>query len=97
LMGNDSGKVDLLDAGIAMQLDDMMRNNVVSNYGDGNYPGLELRAKSGTAEGVPGEYPDAWFCGYSGDYAFIVCVENGGYGSAVAGPIANRVLQAINY
>ena len=72
-----------------------MRNNVTSNYGDSNYPGLELRAKSGTAEGAKGQPPDAWFCGHSGDYAFVVCVEKGGYGSAVAGPVANKVLQAI--
>ena len=95
LMGKESGNVHLLDASIAMQLDEMMRNNVLMTYGDSNYPGLSLRAKSGTAEGVDGKAPDAWFCGYSGDYAFIVCVENGGYGSAVAGPVANSVLQAI--
>ena len=95
LMDEEGGKANLLDGGIAMQLDEMMRNNVIVNYGDNNYPGLELRAKSGTAEGGDGKAPDAWFCGYSGDYAFIVCVENGGYGSAVAGPIANSVLQAL--
>ena len=96
LMGEEGGKVNLLDAGIAMQLGDMMRNNVIQTYGDGNYPGLELHAKSGTAEGGDGNVPNAWFCGYSGDYAFIVCVENGGYGSAVAGPVANAVLQELN-
>lgn len=95
LEGKEEGSVDLLDAGVAMQLGDMMRNNVVSNYGDWNYPELELHAKSGTAEGAKGETPDAWFCGYSGDYAFIVSVENGGYGSTVAGPIANSVLQTL--
>lgn len=95
LMDKESGKADLIDSGIAMQLSDMMRNNVISNYGDSNYPGLELHAKSGTAEGGDGNAPDAWFCGYSGDYAFIVCVENGGYGSSVAGPVANSVLQAL--
>lgn len=95
LMDEEAGKVNLLDAGVAMRLGDMMRNNVLETYGDGNYPGLELHAKSGTAEGGDGEAPDAWFCGYSGDYAFIVCVENGGYGSSVAGPIANSVLQAL--
>ena len=94
LMNKEAGKVNLIDAGIAMQLGDMMRNNVIKTYGDGNYPGLELHAKSGTAEGGDGT-PDAWFCGYSGDYAFIVCVENGGYGSSVAGPVANSVLQAL--
>ena len=95
LMEEPSGTVNLLDADIASQLGDMMRNNVVSNYGDSNYAGLELHAKSGTAEGGDDKKPDAWFTGYSGDYAFIVCVENGGYGSAVAGPVANSVLQAL--
>ncbi len=95
LMDGSSSDVRLLEAGVAMQLDQMMRNNVVNNYGDGNFPGLELRAKSGTAQGAKGEAPNAWFCGYSGDYAFIVCVEKGGYGSSVAGPVANRVMQAV--
>lgn len=90
-----SDQVELLSSDTAAQLKEMMRNNVVSNYGDGNYPGLELHAKSGTAEGAKGTVPDAWFCGFSGDYAFIVCVENGGYGSSVAGPVANKVLQSL--
>lgn len=95
LMGSSSGDVNLVDSHTAAQLKEMMRNNVLKTYGDGNYPGLELHAKSGTAEGAEGTVPDAWFCGFSGDYAFIVCVENGGYGSSVAGPVANKVLQAL--
>ncbi len=95
LADTDCGSVELLDSQTALKMDALMRNNVTSNYGDSNYPGLELRAKSGTAEGAKGQPPDAWFCGYSGDYAFVVCVEKGGYGSAVAGPVANKVLQAI--
>lgn len=94
-MGSSAEAVDLLDSDTALKMDALMRNNVTTNYGDGNYPGLELRAKSGTAEGGPGRSPDAWFCGYSGEFAFVVCVEKGGYGSAVAGPVANKVLQAI--
>lgn len=95
LMGSSPASVDLLDPATARQLGDMMRNNVISNYGDGNYPGLELHAKSGTAEGAPGQSPDAWFCGYSGDVAFVVSVEKGGYGAAVAGPVARRMLEAL--
>ena len=95
LEGTGSDQVELLSSDTAAQLKEMMRNNVISNYGDGNYPGLELHAKSGTAEGAKGTVPDAWFCGFSGDYAFIVCVENGGYGSSVAGPVANKVLQSL--
>lgn len=95
LEGTGSDQVELLSSDTAAQLKEMMRNNVISNYGDGNYPGLELHAKSGTAEGAKGTVPDAWFCGFSGDYAFIVCIENGGYGSSVAGPVANKVLQTL--
>ena len=88
-----NGTVRLLETQTAKKISDMMRNNVKVTYGDGNYPGLSLHAKSGTAEVGRGKAPHSWFCGFSGDYAFIVCVENGGYGSAVAGPVANRVLQ----
>ena len=76
-----------------------MHNNVVTNYGEGNYPGLDLCAKSGTAE-VGGDLePNAWFAGFlrneDAPYAFIVLVENGGSGSRVAGSVANEVLQAV--
>ncbi len=94
IFGKDT--VNLLSEDTANQLKDMMRNNVEVTYGDGNYPGLELHAKSGTAENGGGKTPNSWFCGFSGDYAFIVCVENGGSGAAVAGPVANKVLQAVN-
>ena len=95
IKGSRSGTVSLLYSDTAGQIKSMMRNNVKSNYGDSNYPGLELHAKSGTAEVGRGKAPHSWFCGFSGDYAFVVCVENGGYGAQVAGPVANRVLQQI--
>lgn len=82
----------------ADKLTEMMKNNVVSTYGESNFPGLDIYAKSGTAE-VYGREPNAWFTGFIKNegkpYAFIVCVENGGYGSSVAAPAANQVLQAI--
>lgn len=82
----------------AKQLSDMMRNNVVSNYGAKNFPNLDICAKSGTAEVGNGEEPHAWFTGFLRDeehpFAFIVLVENGGSGSTVAGNVANKVLQA---
>ena len=98
LIGKESdsasaGSVRLLKSGTARELSDMMRNNVKITYGEGNYPNLSLHAKSGTAEVGSGKAPHSWFCGFAGDYAFIVCVENGGYGSSVAGPVANKVLQ----
>ena len=88
-----AGSVRLLKSETAKELSDMMRNNVKITYGDANYPNLSLHAKSGTAEVGSGKAPHSWFCGFAGDYAFIVCVENGGYGSSVAGPVANKVLQ----
>ncbi len=76
----------------------MMRYNVESEYGQGNFPDLKIYAKSGTAEVGEGE-PTAWFTGFIKNkhypYAFIVCVEHGGYGASTAGPIANQVLQEI--
>lgn len=78
------------------KLTEMMKNNVVSNYGESNFPGLDIYAKSGTAE-VAGRNSTAWFSGFIKNpgypYAFVVCVENSGYGSEVAAPVANRVLQ----
>jgi len=62
-----------------------------------NFPGLEIHAKSGTAQLGGDLSPHAWYVGFitNKDYplAFVVIVENGGGGTAVAGPIANRVLQ----
>jgi len=62
-----------------------------------SFPGLEIHAKSGTAQVGGGNEPHAWYVGYitNTNYplAFVVMVENGGGGFAVASPIANRVLQ----
>lgn len=89
-------KKRLLSSETAEILGVMMQNNVLSNYGENNYKGLSLCAKSGTAEVGGGEKPHAWFVGYLDrtDYplAFVVVVENGGGGSSVAGPIAAKVL-----
>ncbi len=81
----------------ADQLAQMMRDNVVNNYGEGALAGLELCAKSGTAENGSGA-PHAWFAGFlrNEEYplAFIVLVENGGSGSKTAGAVAKKVLAA---
>ncbi|MDO4485974.1 MAG: penicillin-binding transpeptidase domain-containing protein [Bacillota bacterium] len=92
---------DMIESSTASSLKDMMANNVENNYGSGNFPGLEICAKSGTAEVGNGNKPNAWFAGFLNDdahpYAFIVLVENGGYGSEAAGSVANKVLQeAVN-
>lgn len=75
----------------------MMRNNVVTNYGDHNYSGLELCAKSGTGEVGGGKAPNAWFVGFLDrpdcPLAFVVIIENGGSGVGAAGPVAGRVMR----
>ena len=74
-----------------------MRRNVEQVYGAVQIPGLEICAKSGTAE-VGADANTATFAGFidSEDYplAFIVVVEQGGSGSRTCAPIARDVLQA---
>ncbi len=88
----------LIEPETAERLRGMMKKAVEDTYGEWNFPGLDIYAKSGTAE-VYGREPNAWFTGFikneDAPYAFIVCVENGGFGSSVAAPIANEVLQAV--
>lgn len=81
----------------AQTLQEYMRNNVESVYGAENFHGLTVCAKSGTGEVGGGQKPNAAFCGFAADdaypLAFIVVVENGGYGSTVCVPIISRVLE----
>lgn len=95
-----TNKVELMSSTVASKMKDMMRYDVKEKYGDSNYPGLKLCAKSGTAQiDSDASHDIAWFVGFMDDeknpYAFVVTVENGGYGSSTAGPIANKVLQSI--
>ncbi len=75
----------------------LMRNNVIGHYGDENFPGLTVCAKSGTGEVGGGKKPNAMFTGFLTDaeypLAFIVCVEDGGYGRTTCIPIIAPVLQ----
>lgn len=88
----------LVQGGTASQVKEMMKNNVVQTYGTDRFRGLDIGAKSGTAEVGGDKRPNAWFAGFLDDpehpYAFIVLVENGGGGASVAGEIAATVLQA---
>ena len=88
----------LIEADTAATIADMMHNNVIETYGQDRFPGMDICAKSGTAEVGADQTPNAWFTGFLRDeatpYAFIVLVENGGGGSSVAGTVASTVLQA---
>ncbi len=93
-------EVPLLNAETADKIKKMLRYNVKNQYGEYNYEGLSLCAKSGTAQiDEIDSHNTAWFTGFMDDedhpYAFVVVVEYGNSGSQTAGPIANRVLQAI--
>lgn len=80
----------------AERLKDYMRNNVQQVYGDGNFPGLQVCAKSGTSQLGGGLTSNAMFAGFVADenypLAFIVVIENAGYGSANCVPVLSRIL-----
>ena len=90
------------DAGIsdktARTIAEFMRNNVENKYGDSYFPGLTVCAKTGTAEVGGEKRPNAMLAGFVADsnypLAFIVCVEDGGYGAQVCLPIASQVISA---
>jgi len=82
---------------IAKTLQEYMRNNVEQIYGAEHFPGMTVCAKSGTSE-LGGELTsNAMFAGFVMDeeypLAFLVVVENGGYGSAACVPVISRVLE----
>ena len=83
---------------IAAILQEYMRNNVENNYGAGNFPGMTVCAKSGTSQLGGDQKSNAMFAGFVMDeqypLAFMVVVENGGYGSATCVPILSKVLAA---
>ncbi len=89
----------LVRRGTAEALADMMAGNVEKTYGSGRFPGMDLCAKSGTAEVGEGKSPHAWFAGFlrnaDAPYAFVVLVENGGGGSSAAGDVAARTLKVM--
>ena len=100
LLGHGSldGETELLSADTAARIAEMMNNNVQTAYGgQWTFPGLNVSAKTGTAEVGDGT-SHAWMTGFLNDpahpYAFVVLVENAGGGLTNAGPVANQVLQA---
>lgn len=97
LLDGDNGDDRLLSRSTANTVAELMQNNVLTNYGQSRFPGLNLCAKTGTAEVDDGE-PHSWFIGFLDDdthpYAFAVIAENSGSGLGTAGVIANTVLQA---
>lgn len=92
-----SNQLSMMNSDVAAKLKEMMRYNVTNHYGESRYKGLNLCAKSGTAQIDSNENHNiAWFVGFMDDsehpYAFVVAIENGNSGSQTAGPVAKRVL-----
>lgn len=88
----------LMSESVADTVAAYMRNNVKTVYGDGNFGGLPVCAKSGTSQLGGDQKSNAMFAGFvdSEQYplAFIVVVENGGYGSHTCVPVISKVLSA---
>ncbi len=88
----------LIEPATAAKLADAM--SYTAEYtGKERFGEMDICVKSGTAEVGGGKEPNAWFAGFLRDeahpYAFVVLVENGGGGSAVAGAVAAQVLDPI--
>lgn len=97
----DDGKAPeaerFMEASTARKLREMMSYNVSYSYGgEQTFPGLNMCAKTGTAEIGDGD-THAWFVGFLDDeehpYAFVTMVERGGGGLYVAGNTTSRILQ----
>lgn len=93
-----NGEVRIMSGRTAKVMQELMRNNVENYYGDENFEGFTVCAKSGTAEVGGNKKPNAMFTGFVADeeypLAFIVVVEDGGYGRQVCVPILQKVLAA---
>ncbi len=81
----------------ARKLRQYLLYTVEAKYGADNFPGLTVGAKTGTAE-LDNRDSNAMLAGFVDDpeypLAFIVCVEEGGYGRATCVPIASQILAA---
>lgn len=82
----------------AKTLSDMMRKVMTDYYSDSGFSGLEVCGKTGTAEIGESKEPHSWFVGFCRSeekpYAFVVVVENGGFGAGMAKNVASRVLNS---
>ncbi len=89
----------MTDGKIADKVKSMMRYTMKNQYGDSMFPGMKICAKTGTGEVGNGEKPQGWMVGFSEDknfpVAFVVIVENSGFGIKTAGPIASIMMKEI--
>ncbi len=97
----EADSLRLMPESTANELKRLMSYAAYTHYdSENNFPGLNICAKTGTAELGDGT-SHAWFTGFLDDaehpYAFVVLVERGGGGLSTAGALANTLLQeAVN-
>lgn len=91
--------LQLISSDTANTLRQYMESNVTEKYGAENFPGLTVCAKSGTGEVGGGKMPNAMFAGFLADpeypLAFIVVIEEGGFGADTCIPILAKVLEIL--
>jgi len=95
--GSNVKTTRLLAKSTANKMKELMAFNVSYHYnGEQNFPGLNICAKTGTAETGYGT-THSWFAGFLDDaehpYAFVTFVEDGGDGLTVAGLTTSRILR----
>lgn len=83
---------------LAARLDQALHGAVVESYGEWNFSGLYVGAKTGTAQRGGGLAANSLLTGYIKDeampYAFIVVIEGGGSGGRTCLPIMRQVINA---
>ncbi|MGI6177928.1 MAG: penicillin-binding transpeptidase domain-containing protein [Eubacterium sp.] len=95
--GREIESKQIIKRSTAEYLQSMMKSAVINTYGEYRFPGLDIYAKTGSAE--VGDHTNGTFVGFIKNegypYAFFVFVEDCYGGLQSATPIANDVLQAI--
>jgi len=93
------GGEQIMSEATSAVLQQYLQNNVNTKYGAHNFPDLTVGAKTGTGEVGGGKKPNAMLAGIVNNeelpLAFIVCVEDAGYGKTVCIPIISKVLSVL--
>ncbi len=97
IQGSSQKSSNLVAPATAAKLQQMMKYTAVEHYfSEEAFPGLDICAKTGTAELGDGS-SHSWFVGYLNNeehpYAFVTLVERGGFGITAAGSTTAQVLQ----
>lgn len=97
IQGGKAVESPMMNPSTAAKLSEMMNFTALDHYGaEELFPGMNIAAKTGTAELGDGE-AHSWFVGFLMDeehpYAFVTLVERGGFGITAAGGATAEVLQ----